>query len=455
MLYLWSIVLQLFYNIESMATFKVVVLPHQKKEDGTYNVKIRVTQNRRTKYIKTGQYVTSNDISRRKEKGVEKIRIKNQAVLDLMDGVVLSYRKKLMEAGSVSDQWDVDKVVEYLSVEHQSEFRLDIIEYGRKFADELEKQGRVGTAKQYRIAINALSRFAGEHLDVNDITVSFLKSYEKHIIQEPAYKGIRSGESVVTGKPKGGRAVSLYMSRLKFLFNQAKLEYNDEEVGKINIRLSPFERYKIPPVNQSSHRVLSVSQVQNIISLPYKDSRKASCSLFNLAKDVFVLSFGLMGMNTADMYEAVCLSDNILTYERRKTRTRRKDKALIKVRVEDELLFLFYKYKGMDCVFNFRERYKNPDIFNKMVNIGLKEIGSEIGVPDLNFYYARHSMASICANKLRIDIARVDEMLNHSDPKMALARVYIEKDFQPLWDANRRLLDLFDWSFYTKEKPEE
>lgn len=95
------------------------------------------------------------------------------------------------------------------------------------------------------------------------------------------------------------------------------------------------------------------------------------------------------------------------------------------------------------------------DMLNAMVNIGLKRIGREIGVPDLNFYYARHSMASICANRLGIDIARVDEMLNHSDPKMALARVYIEKDFRPLWDANRRLLDLFDWSFYTKEKPEE
>ena len=57
-----------------------------------------------------------------------------------------------------------------------------------------------------------------------------------------------------------------------------------------------------------------------------------------------------------------------------------------------------------------------------------------------------------------IDIARVDEMLNHSDSSMALARVYIEKDFKPLWEANRKLIDLFDWSFYTSnisEKPED
>ena len=218
-----------------MATFKVVVLPHQKKEDGTYNVKIRVTQNRRTKYIKTSQYVSAADISKRKEKGVEKIKIKNQAIIDLMDGVILSYRRRLVQVGAEAEAWDVDKIVEFLSEDKQQVFKLNIIDYGRKYADVIEKQGRTGTAKQYRIAMNALVRFAGETLDVNDITVSFLKRYERHLMEEPTYKGLRTGESFVTNKPKSGRAVSLYMSHLKFIFGQAKLEYNDEEAGKINI----------------------------------------------------------------------------------------------------------------------------------------------------------------------------------------------------------------------------
>lgn len=127
----------------------------------------------------------------------------------------------------------------------------------------------------------------------------------------------------------------------------------------------------------------------------------------------------------------------------------------MQVKVEPEIASLLERYNGKGRVFSFSEKYVSAEDFNKAINLGLKKVGQAIGVPDLNFYYARHSMASICANKLRIDIARVDEMLNHSDPKMALARVYIEKDFQPLWDANRRLLDLFDWSFYTREKPEE
>ena len=439
-----------------MATFKIVVLPHQKKEDGTYNVKIRVTQNRKSKYIKTSQYVTASDITKKKERGVEKIRVKNQAIMDLMDEIVLGYRKRLVEAGTQAEQWDVDKVVEYLTREVKEEFRLDILEYGRKYADSLERKGKLGTARQYRISMNALERFAGSKLEVNDITVSFLKSFEKHLLEEPAFKGTRSGDAVPTGKMKTDMAIRLYMSHLRFLFNQAKLEFNDEEAGNINIPLSPFGRYKIPTIPLSKHRVLTVEQIQQIIDLPYKKlSKNFSYSTFVVAKDVFLLSFGLMGMNTADLYELNSFSDGIITYERRKTRTRRADKAMIRVKVEPELLPLFDKYKGKDTVFKFNERYKDSETFNRMVNTGLKAVGKEIGIPGLNFYYARHTMASICANKLGIDIARVDEMLNHSEPQLALARVYIEKDFKPLWEANRKLIDLFDWSFYTKEKPED
>lgn len=439
-----------------MATFKIVVLPHQKKEDGTYNVKIRVTQNRKSKYIKTSQYVTASDITKKKERGAEKIRVKNQAIMDLMDEIVLGYRKRLVEAGTQAEQWDVDKVVEYLTREVKEEFRLDILEYGRKYADSLERKGKLGTARQYRISMNALERFGGSKLEVNDITVSFLKSFEKHLLEEPAFKGTRSGDAVPTGKMKTDMAIRLYMSHLRFLFNQAKLEFNDEEAGNINIPLSPFGRYKIPTIPLSKHRVLTVEQIQQIIDLPYKKlSKNFSYSTFVVAKDVFLLSFGLMGMNTADLYELNSFSDGIITYERRKTRTRRADKAMIRVKVEPELLPLFDKYKGKDTVFKFNERYKDSETFNRMVNTGLKAVGKEIGIPGLNFYYARHTMASICANKLGIDIARVDEMLNHSEPQLALARVYIEKDFKPLWEANRKLIDLFDWSFYTKEKPED
>lgn len=437
-----------------MATFKVVVFPHQKREDGTYNVKIRVTQDRKSKYIRTSQYVSSSDITKKKEGGVEKIRIKNQAVIDLMDELILSYRRKLAKAGVCAEKWNIDQVVSY--IQEDEVFSLDIIAYGRKCADDMERKGREGSAHTYRVAMNALERFAGGSLDVNMVTVSFLKNYERFLRSEPSMRGMNKSNSPLLskGQTKKNNAIKLYMTVLKAVFNQAKYEYNDDEAGLIRIPLSPFNRYTMPENIQTASRVLTVEQIQEIIDLPYFRNGSPYYQL-NMAKDVFLLSFALMGINSADMYDLIGFEDGIISYERKKTKGRRKDNAFIQVKVEPEIASLFDRYKGKDRVFSFSEKYVSADDFNKAINLGLKKVGQTIGVPDLNFYYARHSMASICANRLGIDIARVDEMLNHSDPKLALARVYIEKDFKPLWEANRKLIDLFDWSFYTKEKPED
>ena len=152
-------------------------------------------------------------------------------------------------------------------------------------------------------------------------------------------------------------------------------------------------------------------------------------------------------MNSADFYNAPTVENEIITYQRTKTRTRREDKAEMKVRIEPEIKSLFEKYSDPsgEKVFIFHKWYRSSENFNKSINKGLDEIGKIIGVPDLNYYYARHTMATLAANKAGIDIARVDEMLNHSDSTLKLARVYIERDYSVLWEANRKLLSLFKW----------
>lgn len=66
--------------------------------------------------------------------------------------------------------------------------------------------------------------------------------------------------------------------------------------------------------------------------------------VFNLAKDLFILSFAMMGMNSAGFYNAHTAENEIITYQRTKTRTRREDKAEMKVRIEPEIKSLFEKY---------------------------------------------------------------------------------------------------------------
>lgn len=435
----------LFYICFTMATFKVLVLPHQKKEDGSYNVKVRITHNRKVKYIRTPYYVDGKDI--RKVKG--ELKIKNQAILDVVDEMVIRYRKKIAKAGMDISSWSLDRLVLYLESD-PSKFSLDFIDYGRNMADSILASGRTSTGKMYHCALNALVRVLGRNtLDVKEITVQFLKGLEKSLRNENVIH-VTHEKRVDTKKKKTGRSLLNYMRIIRAIHEAAKYDYNDEENGVINIPYSPFSKYKMPEAVSSKHRVLTIEQMQKIIDYPYTGKNTNA----DMAKDVFVMSFAMMGINTADLYEVSSLDGDILAYNRKKTRGKRTDKALMKVRIEAEIKGLLGKYKGNDKLFCFSEKYKDEKAFNRAVNSGLEKIGEAIGVKGLTYYYARHTMASICANKLGIDIARVDEMLNHSDPKLALARVYIEKDFKPLWEANRRLLDLFDWSFY-KEKAEE
>lgn len=432
-----------------MATFKILIRPPQ-RADGSYNVKIRITHNRESKYIKTPYYVSDKDVSNRKKNGKQELKIRNQAIIDNLEEQIVDYKKKILKIGISVESWDVDRLVSYLTSNPDS-FSLNFIQYGKEYVESIMNSGRVSTAKKYNVAINALIRFIGrDTLDVSEINYKFLKSFENHLRYEPVYKGVSTGDVVVTDKQKKGRAISSYISLIKTIYEHAKDEFNDEDCGVINIPYSPFKKYKIPSIPVSEHRTLTVEQIQRIIDLPYKSETLRGRNEYNIAKDVFLISFSLMGINTADLFEENSMNGDIFTYNRRKTRTRRKDKAEMKVRIEPQIKNLIEKYRGRENVFMFGEHYSTPINFNKIVNQGLKKVGKDIGVPNLTYYYARHSMASICANKLGVDIARVDEMLNHSDPKLALSRVYIEKDFKPLWEANKKLLDLFDWSFYEK-----
>lgn len=433
-----------------MATFKALILPHQKKDDGSYNVKIRVTHNRKVKYLRTPYYVFSNDLSKRKKNGKEELKIKNQAILDSVDSTILGYRKKIASAGMDIDAWTIERLMSFLESDTAS-FRLDFMAYWEKVADGLVAKGKNSTGKLYYTSLKTFKRFIGrDSMDISEVTIKLIRAFEGFLKNDSIQRYIH-GKIVVFDEKRRQQTISIYLRNMKAVHELAKKEYNDEDNSIINIPNSPFSRFEIPASQPTKHRTLTIEQVQMIIDYPYTVSGN---TMADLAKDLFLMSFAMMGVNSADLYDLDSLEGDILAYNRKKTRDRRNDKARMEVFIEPEIRGIVRKYRGKNKAFMFSDRYKNEKDFNRAINAGLDKIGAAIGVPDLTYYYARHTMASLCANKLGIDIARVDEMLNHSDSKLRLARVYIEKDYKPLWEANRKLLDLFDWSFYTNKAEE-
>lgn len=411
-------------------TFKAVVYAHHKKEDGTYNVKIRVTHNRVRRHIATNIFVTKEDLTRG-------LKIKSQNVLDKLKvelnrytdiaSTITAYQAKKMS---------VDDVLKYISTytEKEKQFELDFIAFSRNVIKETFDAGRDGTALSYETAINSLVRFLGrDYLSISEITVKLLEDYCAWLKKLPPRQN----------RVKGDRAPSLYLGNIRILHNKAKDMYNDEDAGIIRIPLSPFKKFKVPKSPLTRKRSIAIEKLQAIMSI---DGKFPKGSRVELARDVFLLSFGLIGMNTVDLFKCTQFDGDRITYDRAKTHTRRADNARISIKVEPELQALVEKYRDKTGkrVFNFYQRYADHNVFNANVNRGLKIIGKMSGVEidDLEFYAARHTWATLARNKAEIDKATIHEALNHVDEQMRITDIYIDKDYSRQDAANRKVLDL-------------
>lgn len=75
-----------YRSTTNMATFKAEVYKHQKRADGTWNVKIRVTHNRQKKYLSTPIYAKPEDITR-SFKLKKNITDKTDKMIDIYEGI--------------------------------------------------------------------------------------------------------------------------------------------------------------------------------------------------------------------------------------------------------------------------------------------------------------------------------------------------------------------------------
>lgn len=419
-----------------MATFKAEVYAHQRKADGTYNIKIRITQNRRKKYLATTYYVTKEDLTR-------SMKLKNQKYIDATDSIIRKYRSVCDRVGERLKNMTVEQVVELITSSIDEHFDLDIVDYATKYITHLKNVGRNGTARVYETAINSLKKFAGrEKISIHEITVKFLNDWVVWIGKQPA----------ITKKERGTRAQSLYVAQLRAIHNRAKKEFNDEDAGIIRIPYSPFKKVELPTPTMPRKRAIPVDLLRKLSKLPYMEIvHYPGNNLFNLAKDVFLLSFYLVGMNAVDLYncKSDCYKNGRITYQRTKTKTRRMDKAEISIKVEPEALPLIEKYKDPtgERIFNFHLMYASTS-FSRALNDGLKLIGKVIEVEGLEFYAARHTWATIAINDVGIDKYTVHTALNHVDEKMKITDTYIKKSWRPIDEANRKVIDFAKLAVY-------
>lgn len=400
-----------------MATFKTIL--GQLRADGTRNVKIRIVAGKTNTLVSTSMYVTSKQLTRSGQ-------IKDYQVLDACNAIISKWRDTIVKLGSAASLLSAKDLAHILKNAEVDIFRLNFIEHIREVA----KTKRGQTSRNYCVMARSLERFS-RNLDVNDITPQLLKNYEQWLRDADISPG----------------TITQYMTLVRSAHNAARLQYNDEEAGVTRIPRQPFAKYKIPQPPVPVARGVDLGTLQAIIDLEDEPSVK---SRRNIARDCFALSFALGGMNYADIYALPydALKGDYIEYNRQKTRDARADDALYRVKVIDEIRPLLTRYRdpAKKRLFRFYSHYTTLNSFRESICFGMSCIEKIVPYKrHYTFYAARHTYASLAYNVAKIDKYMVHELLNHSDKEMKITDRYIERDWQRLFDAHTKIVELIKW----------
>ena len=400
-----------------MITFKAIIIPGNKRKDGTYPVNIRVTFKGKVRRLATTLVCTPGDLTR-----IARMR---DAVKDLSP----------FDLESQDVDWVVRHIKDSLS---QEEFHLDFFEWSDKYI--LTKTET--TRRAYSCALNTLERFLGRRsLDINDISRSLLLDFMEKVDNAKKMRyNAKTGQVEESGVDKIPHGASTrHLAKLEHLFNAAKEKYNDEDSGRILIPRSPFSKIaKVYPVSNGQGN-LGQELMQRIIS------SQVDNGVMRTALDLFIVSFGLMGANMADLYYAKPVRREWV-YNRQKTASRRADKAEMRVPLPGDLRCYLERLEGAKggwWLNRLHEFASSKDFATARVNRCLRKWCEDNDVEVFTFYAARHTWASL-ARKEGVDKATIDDALGHKG-SFQIADIYAEKAWDLIQEANEKVLALFEW----------
>lgn len=340
--------------------FKAVIRPSDIKSDGKCNIKLRIKHKGKHLYLSTTYYIFPEyfDIGR----GQVKETHPNFRELNIqLKTLILDAERKILSLKDKANRVDISFIKNYLK---QDDLH-DIYKVFEKVIEDKKRMGSIRNAANYQFTLNKLKSFY-PHSELSFETID--------------YKFLDEFNTFLNEQKLKVNTISILLRCLRAIFNRAI------NMDLVSYDIYPFRRFKIK-TEQSRKRNLPASIIYKIANCDLKGQQQK-------ARDLFMLSFYLMGMNIIDIYllkKSDLLTDRI-RYRRKKTGKN------VSVKVLPEAKEIIERYKGKKYLLNLHEQYTDPYNLTKRVNTELKTIAGLIGIHELTFYYARHSWASIGAS---------------------------------------------------------
>lgn len=425
-----------------MAKLSVFPLKKQPNKQGLIPLHILLSHNSGKTTMATEYAIPPSHL----KKG--KLPPNNPILMEVLTNVVAPMNERLKALQDIEDMSAKEVLKAILTdLQRDKSVMIDFFTFADKYIEKVKKQGKIRSAANLQTCVNMLRDYSGKRtLYTQEITLRFLNGVRDYLLSPRRITRINQGKpTTITRPPLTAVGVNNYIRDFRILFNALKLEYNDEDMGYIPIPHNPFQKFKMLIVNnRRGYRSISAEQLRRIIALD-RDSLSPAATL---ARDMYMLSFFLMGISPTDIYTMTKaeVNNGRLSYKRDKTKDRRADQAYISIAIPPQAQQIIDRYKagkGYESYLYLSNKYSNMNNFNRRVNKGLQEIKQlcYIDIDKFTWYSARHTWASIACNECGFSNGDVARALNHIDINHKVTNVYIKDDWSKLDKMNEVVID--------------
>ena len=379
--------------------------------NGQYPIMLRLTKNRKRKYISLHISLSSEHWDF--EKCKPKRNCPNRAQIEkLIRHKVEELQNQVMAFKADEKEYTLHTLIDKTT---KSSSRVTVGEYLNSYIEKLQSANRIGNADTFIHLRTALTKcFGSLDLYFNDLDISRLKELEDWF-RQTAHLSANS--------------IGIRFRSLRALYNQAI------EDGIVKQDSYPFDSFKVSQFKEdTAKRALTKEQIRLIIELDVRLLTKYPTPFMQLSKDLFLFSYLGCGINLTDMlhlrYRDVF--DSRVTYHRQKTG------KLISFYLQPMAMDILRKYyqeehTPNDYIFpvlkrNFHisatQQYGRVKRVTRRINRYLKVIGEHLNLPiPLTTYVARHSYATVL-KRSGVSTSIISESLGHSSEK--ITQIYLD-----------------------------
>ncbi|EFV05429.1 site-specific integrase [Segatella salivae] len=344
-----------------MATIKLAVLKHTQSKDGSYKIRIAIGHRSETHYIVTKYKVNSPS----EFVGGIVTKIPNAHEINVkLRNLLNDYDERLERIPSPED-YTCKELRDLLKSMRPHSSTATFSQVSEQYQKELTEDGRGSYAGMLQNSLRLFRDFSGGDMFLSEISTVTISEFERWLKR----KGLSQTYTSMT------------LSMTRTIINRAI------RAQLVTYQLHPFAYWK-RPADEEREIDISVEELAAIRDAQPKLKKQ------RIARDLFMLSYYLGGINLIDMLNIDFRGVSVLEYVRHKSRNTKTSDKRISFTIQPEAKELIRKWMNRNTGkldFGYKFSYKN---FLQFITRSIKSLAKDLDIPNYKkvcYYTARKS----------------------------------------------------------------